>query len=233
MAKLTKKAKAINEKVDKEALYPISEAINLVKEFATAKFDETIEVSFNLNLDPTKAEQQLRGALVLPNGSGKTSKILVFAEGDAAAAAEKAGADFVGADEYIQKIQKENWFDFDIVVATPQMMPKIGKIGQILGPKGIMPNPRTGTVTPDVEKAVTEIKAGKITYRIDKFGNIHTIIGKASFDAQKLEENFMAIYQELVRLKPSTAKGVYMENVSVASTMGAGVKVDYKLITKS
>lgn len=232
MAKITKKAKLLNEKVDRETLYAVTEAITLVKENATAKFDETVEVAFNLNLDPTKAEQQLRGALVLPHGSGKTSKILVFAEGEAATAAEAAGADYVGADEFIQKIQKENWFDFDVVVATPQMMPKIGRIGQILGPKGIMPNPRTGTVTPDVAKAVEEIKAGKITYRIDKFGNIHAIIGKASFSVEQLEDNFTAIYNELVRIKPTTAKGVYMTNVAVTSTMGVGVKVDTKSVTK-
>jgi len=232
MAKITKKAKVIASKVDAEQKYEIAQAIKLVKECATAKFDETIEIAFNLNLDPTKAEQQLRGAIVLPHGTGKTSRILVFAEGDAATAATEAGADFVGADDYIQKIQKENWFDFDVVVATPQMMPKIGRIGQILGPKGIMPNPRTGTVTPDVKKAVEEIKAGKVTYRIDKFGNIHSIIGRASFDETKLEENFLAFYNEILRLKPSTAKGVYMENVSVSSTMGAGVKVDIKAIVK-
>ncbi len=230
MAKLTKKAKAINEAIDREKHYEVSEALDLVLANATAKFDETIEVAFNLNLDPTKAEQQLRGALVLPHGSGKTSKILVFAEGEAAAAAEAAGADFVGSDDLVQKIQKESWFDFDVVVATPQMMPKIGRIGQVLGPKGLMPNPKTGTVTPDVTKAVTEIKAGKITYRIDKFGNIHAIIGKASFSKDKLEDNFKAIYNELVRIKPSTAKGVYMTNVSVASTMGPGLKIDTKNI---
>ncbi len=230
MAKLTKKAKALNEKLDREKLYEVSEALDIVIENATANFDETIEVAFNLNLDPTKAEQQLRGALVLPHGSGKTSRILVFAEGEAATAAQEAGADFVGSDDLVQKIQKESWFDFDVVVATPQMMPKIGRIGQILGPKGLMPNPKTGTVTPDVVKAVTEIKAGKITYRIDKFGNIHAIIGKSSFDKVKLEENFKAIYNELVRIKPSTAKGVYMTNVSITSTMGPGLKIDTKTV---
>ncbi len=230
MAKITKKAKAINEKLDREKHYDVAEALDIVLENATAKFDETIEVAFKLNLDPTKAEQQLRGALVLPHGSGKTSKILVFAEGDAAAAAEAAGADYVGSDDLVQKIQKESWFDFDVVVATPQMMPKIGRIGQILGPKGLMPNPKTGTVTPDVTKAVTEIKAGKITYRIDKFGNIHAIIGKSSFTKDQLEDNFKAIFNELMRIKPSTAKGVYMTNVSVASTMGPGVKIDTKTV---
>ncbi len=230
MAKLTKKQKLMNEKVDREALYSVKEAISLAKELATSKFDETVEVAFNLNLDPTKADQQLRGALVLPNGTGKTQRVLAFADGDAAKAAEEAGAAYVGGEELVAKIKNENWFDFDVVVATPQMMPKIGRIGQILGPKGLMPNPKTGTVTPDVAKAINEINAGKVTYRIDKFGNIHTIIGKSSFDAEKLEENFMAIFNELVRLKPSTAKGTYMENVTVSTTMGAGIKIDIKNI---
>ncbi len=230
MAKLTKKQKLMNEKVDREALYSVKEAISLAKELATSKFDETVEVAFNLNLDPTKADQQLRGALVLPNGTGKTQRVLTFADGDAAKAAEEAGAAHVGGEELVAKIKNENWFDFDVVVATPQMMPKIGRIGQILGPKGLMPNPKTGTVTPDVAKAINEINAGKVTYRIDKFGNIHTIIGKSSFDAEKLEENFMAIFNELVRLKPSTAKGTYMQNVTVSTTMGTGIKIDLKNI---
>lgn len=228
MAKETKRISAINEKVDREQLYNLTDSVNLLKELSTVKFDETFEVAFHLNLDPTKAEQQLRGALVLPHGTGKTSKILVFAEGEAAAAATAAGADYVGSDDLVAKIQQENWFDFDVVVATPQMMPKIGRIGQILGPKGLMPNPRTGTVTPDTAKAVEEIKAGKVTYRIDKFGNIHANIGKLSFDNAKLEENFMSIYNELVRIKPSTAKGIYMKNIAVSSTMGPGIKIDPK-----
>lgn len=228
MAKETKRISAINEKVDREQLYNLTASVNLLKELSTVKFDETFEVAFHLNLDPTKAEQQLRGALVLPHGTGKTSKILVFAEGEAAAAATAAGADYVGSDDLVAKIQQENWFDFDVVVATPQMMPKIGRIGQILGPKGLMPNPRTGTVTPDTAKAVEEIKAGKVTYRIDKFGNIHANIGKLSFDNAKLEENFMSIYNELVRIKPSTAKGIYMKNIAVSSTMGPGIKIDPK-----
>ncbi len=230
MAKLTKKQKLMNEKVDREALYSVTEAVALAKELATSKFDETVEVAFNLNLDPTKAEQQLRGALVLPNGSGKTSRILAFAEGDAAKAAEEAGATYVGAEDLVNKIKNESWFDFDVVVATPQMMPKIGRIGQVLGPKGLMPNPKTGTVTPDVAKAINEINAGKVTYRIDKFGNVHVIIGKASFDAAKLEENFMAVFNEITRVKPSTAKGTYMTNVSLSTTMGAGIKIDVKNI---
>lgn len=230
MAKETKRISAINEKIDREQLYNLTESVSLLKELSTVKFDETFEAAFHLNLDPTKAEQQLRGALVLPHGTGKVSKILVFAEGDAAAAALAAGADYVGSDDLVAKIQQENWFDFDVVVATPQMMPKIGRIGQILGPKGLMPNPRTGTVTPDAAKAVEEIKAGKVTYRIDKFGNIHVNIGKLSFDQAKLEENFMAIYNELVRIKPSTAKGIYMKNVTVSSTMGPGMKIDTKTL---
>ncbi len=230
MAKLTKKQKLMSEKVDREAVYSVTEAVALTKELATSKFDETVEVAFNLNLDPTKADQQLRGALVLPNGSGKTQRVLAFAEGDAAKAAEEAGATYVGAEDLVNKIKNENWFDFDVVVATPQMMPKIGRIGQVLGPKGLMPNPKTGTVTPDVAKAINEINAGKVTYRIDKFGNVHVIIGKASFDAAKLEENFMAVFNEMTRVKPSTAKGTYMENVTVSSTMGAGIKIDVKNI---
>lgn len=228
MAKITKRNKEINEKINREKLYDFSEAIKLVKSTATAKFDETVELVFNLNLDPTKAEQQLRGALVLPHGTGKVQKVLVFAEGDAATSAKNAGADYVGADDLIQKIKSENWFDFDVVVATPQMMPKIGRIGQILGPKGLMPNPKTGTVTPNVEKAISEIKAGKVTYRIDKLGNVHVIIGKVSFEQAKLEENFKAMFNEILRIKPSTAKGVYMTNVALSSTMGAGLKIDTK-----
>lgn len=230
MAKLSKRVQLFNDKVDREKLYELETAMNLLREASTAKFDQTVEVAFNLNLDPTKADQQLRGALVLPNGTGKTQRVLVFAEGEAAAAAEAAGADFVGSDDLVQKIQKENWFDFDVVVATPQMMPKIGRIGQVLGPKGLMPNPKTGTVTPDVTKAISEIKAGKVTYRIDKFGNIHGIIGKMSFSNENLLENFRAMHAELTRIKPSTAKGVYMQNVAISSTMGPGIKIDPKSV---
>lgn len=230
MAKLSKRIQLFNDKVDREKLYELETAMNLLREASTAKFDQTVEVAFKLNLDPTKADQQLRGALVLPNGTGKTQRVLVFAEGEAAAAAEAAGADFVGSDDLVQKIQKENWFDFDVVVATPQMMPKIGRIGQVLGPKGLMPNPKTGTVTPDVTKAISEIKAGKVTYRIDKFGNIHGIIGKMSFSNENLLENFRAMHAELTRIKPSTAKGVYMQNVAISSTMGPGIKIDPKSV---
>ncbi|WOO86606.1 50S ribosomal protein L1 [Mollicutes bacterium LVI A0039] len=226
MAKISKRVVANNAKVDAKQAYNITEAINIIKDTANTKFDSTVEVAFNLNLDPTQAEQQLRGAMVLPHGSGKTSRILVFAEGDAAKGAEEAGADFVGSDEFVAKIKNENWFDFDVVVATPQMMPKIGRIGQILGPKGLMPNPKTGTVTPDVVKAVNEIKAGKITYRIDKFGNLHVIVGKSSFTNEQLVENLTAIYNEVVRIKPSTAKGTYIKNMTVTSSMGPGIKVE-------
>ncbi len=230
MAKLNKRVRANNEKVDKTKLYSLNEAVEIIKDTANTKFDSTIEVAFNLNLDPTQADQQLRGATMLPNGTGRVSKVLVFAEGDAEVAAKEAGADIVGSDDLVNKIKNESWFDFDVVVATPQMMPKIGKIGQILGPKGLMPNPKTGTVTPDVAKAVTEIKAGKITYRLDKFANLHTIVGKASFDSSNLEENIVAIYNEVVRVKPASAKGTYIKNMTITSTMGPGIKVDLKSV---
>ncbi len=228
MAKLSKRMAEAKKLIDSDKAYELTEAVKLVKESSKVKFDATIDVVFNMNLDSTKAEQQLRGALVLPNGSGKTQKILVLAEGDAAKDAEKLGADYVGSEDMISKIQKENWFDFDVIIATPQMMPKIGKIGQILGPKGLMPNPKTGTVTPNVAKAIEEINAGKVTYRMDKFGNVHVVVGKLSFDDKKLEENIMSLYNEIVRIKPATAKGTYIENMSISSTMGPGVKVDTK-----
>lgn len=228
MAKISKRKQLFNEKVNKEQSYDLKEAISLLKEVSQTKFDQTVEVAFKMNLDPTKADQQLRGALVLPHGTGKTAKILVFAEGDAAKAAQEAGADYVGSDDLVEKIQKENWFDFDVVVATPQMMPKIGRIGQVLGPKGLMPNPKTGTVTPDVKTAVGEIKSGKVTYRLDKLANVHTIIGKMSFSEDQLADNFIALYNEINRVKPAAAKGTYMENVTLSSTMGPGIKIDVK-----
>ncbi|MFV0287872.1 MAG: 50S ribosomal protein L1 [Mycoplasmatales bacterium] len=230
MAKISKRMSEALKLVDITKAYELTEAIDLVKQTTKVKFDATIDVVFNMNLDPTKAEQQLRGALVLPNGSGKTQKILVLAEGDAAKKAEDLGADYVGGEDLINKIKNESWFDFDVIVATPQMMPKIGRIGQILGPKGLMPNPKTGTVTPDVEKAINEIKAGKITYRIDKFGNVHVIVGKVSFDSKKLEENINALFAEIMRIKPATAKGTYIENLSISSTMGPGIKIDTKTL---
>lgn len=226
MAKISKRMAEALKKIDKEKSYSLEEAIKLVKETTTVKFDATIDIAFNMNLDPTQADQQLRGALVLPNGSGKVQKILVLAEGDAAAEAEKLGADHVGGEELISKIKDENWFDFDVIVATPQMMPKIGKIGQILGPKGLMPNPKTGTVTMDVKKAVEEIKAGKVEYRAEKSGIVHASIGKTSFDTDKLVENFRALQDVLTKAKPASAKGTYFKSIAVTTTMGPGVKVD-------
>ena len=212
-------------KVEKGKLYTKEEAVKLAKETATANFDSTIEVAIRLNLDTKKADQQLRGAIVLPNGTGKTKKVLVIARGDAAKAAKEAGADYVGDTDMIEKIQKENWFDFDTMIATPDMMPALGKIGKLLGPKGLMPNPKTGTVTMDVAKAVQETKAGKVTYRTDKDGNVHMPIGRISFDDEKIAENFKTVYDLLLRIKPSSAKGTYMKNIAISSTMGPSVKV--------
>ncbi|NUK31896.1 50S ribosomal protein L1 [Parageobacillus sp. VR-IP] len=211
--------------VDRFKAYPIAEAIELVKKTNIAKFDATVEVAFRLGVDPKKADQQIRGAVVLPHGTGKVRRVLVFAKGEKAKEAEAAGADYVGDTEYINKIQ-QGWFDFDVVVATPDMMGEVGKLGRILGPKGLMPNPKTGTVTFDVAKAVQEIKAGKVEYRVDKAGNIHVPIGKVSFDNEKLVENFTTIYEAILKAKPAAAKGTYVKNVTVTSTMGPGIKVD-------
>ena len=217
--------------VDRERVYDVNEAIELVKKTATAKFDETVELAARLGVDPKKADQQIRGAVVLPHGTGKTQRVLVFAKGDKAKEAEAAGADFVGEDDLINKVN-QGWFDFDVVVATPDMMAQVGRLGRVLGPKGLMPNPKTGTVTFDVEKAVNDIKAGKVEYRVDKSGNVHVPIGKVSFDDQKLAENFKTIMDTLSKAKPAAAKGTYMRNVAIASTMGPGLKVNvtkYKL----
>jgi len=203
----------------------VNEAIELVKKTDYAKFDATVEAAFRLGVDPKKADQQIRGAVVLPNGTGKTQRVLVFAKGEKAKEAEAAGADYVGDAEYINKIN-QGWFEFDVIVATPDMMGEVGKLGRTLGPKGLMPNPKTGTVTFDVTKAVNEIKAGKVEYRLDKAGIIHVPIGKVSFDQAKLVENFSTILDTLLKVKPSAAKGTYMKNVTVTSTMGPGVKVD-------
>ncbi|ADI25168.1 MULTISPECIES: 50S ribosomal protein L1 [Geobacillus] len=211
--------------VDRSKAYPIAEAIELVKKTNIAKFDATVEVAFRLGVDPKKADQQIRGAVVLPHGTGKVARVLVFAKGEKAKEAEAAGADYVGDTEYINKIQ-QGWFDFDVVVATPDMMGEVGKLGRILGPKGLMPNPKTGTVTFDVAKAVQEIKAGKVEYRVDKAGNIHVPIGKVSFDNEKLAENFAAVYEAILKAKPAAAKGTYVKNVTITSTMGPGIKVD-------
>lgn len=225
MAKKGKKYLEAVKLIDRTKAYPVAEAIELVKKTNTAKFDATIEVAFRLGVDPKKADQQIRGAVVLPNGTGKTQRVLVFAKGEKVKEAEAAGADFVGDTDYINKIQK-GWFDFDVIVATPDMMGEVGKLGRVLGPKGLMPNPKTGTVTFDVTRAVNEIKAGKVEYRVDKAGNISVPIGKASFEDQKLVENFNTIFETMVKVKPSAAKGTYMKNVTVASTMGPGVKID-------
>ncbi|AKU26840.1 50S ribosomal protein L1 [Geobacillus stearothermophilus] len=211
--------------VDRFKAYPVAEAIELVKKTNVAKFDATVEVAFRLGVDPKKADQQIRGAVVLPHGTGKVARVLVFAKGEKAKEAEAAGADYVGDTEYINKIQ-QGWFDFDVVVATPDMMGEVGKLGRILGPKGLMPNPKTGTVTFDVAKAVQEIKAGKVEYRVDKAGNIHVPIGKVSFDNEKLVENFAAVYEAILKAKPAAAKGTYVKNVTITSTMGPGIKVD-------
>ena len=215
-----------SKKVDKNTLYTKEEAIKLVKETATAKFDSTVEVAIKLNLDTKKADQQLRGSFVLPNGTGKTKKVLVIAKGEAANAAKNAGADYVGDTDMIEKIQNENWFDFDVIVATPDMMAQLGRIGRVLGPKGLMPNPKTGTVTMNTAKAVEDIKKGMVSYKTDSFGNVHTIIGKVSFTDEQLLENLTYVFNTIVKVKPSTVKGNYIENISVASTMGPGIKLD-------
>ena len=212
--------------VDKVALYTPIEAMELAVKTAKAKFDETIELAVSLGVDPRHADQQVRGAVVLPHGTGKTVRVLVFAKGEKAKEAELAGADFVGTDELVDKIQKENWFEFDVVVATPDMMGVVGKLGRVLGPKGLMPNPKSGTVTFDVSRAISEIKAGKVEYRVDKTSIIHVPLGKKSFGAEKLVENFHALMEAVVKAKPSAAKGTYLKSVSVSSTMGPGIKVN-------
>lgn len=213
------------EKVDTTKAYAVEDAVALAKDTSIAKFDATLEVAYHLNVDPKKADQQIRGAIVLPNGTGKDQKVLVFAKGDKAKEAEDAGADYVGESDLADKIQG-GWFDFDVVVATPDMMAQVGKLGRVLGPKGLMPNPKTGTVTMDVSKAVEEVKAGRVTYRVDRNGNIHAPIGKVSFDDGKLVENFKAIHDVLEKAKPSAAKGIYMQNVTVTTTFGPGIHVD-------
>ena len=216
--------------VDRTKLYSAKEALELIEKMPKAKFDETVELHVKLGVDSKHADQQVRGTTVLPNGTGKTLKVLVFAKGPKAQEAEAAGADYVGAEEMAQKIQTENWFDFDVVVATPDMMGVVGRLGKILGPKGLMPNPKSGTVTMDVEKALQEIKAGKVEYRLDKTNIIHTPIGKVSFGPEKLTENFNALLEAVVKAKPAAAKGQYLKSVTVASTMGPGVKVNPALI---
>ncbi len=207
-------------------LYDPDEAVKLVLQTTKMKFDETVEISVRLGVDPRQADQQVRGAVVLPNGTGKTVRVLVFAKGDQAKAAEEAGADYVGAEELVAKIQGENWFEFDVVVATPNMMGVVGRLGRVLGPKGLMPNPKSGTVTMDVAKAIAEIKAGKVEYRLDKSAIIHCPIGKKSFTPEKLTENLSALMNAIIRAKPAAAKGVYVRSVVLSSTMSPGVKVN-------
>jgi large subunit ribosomal protein L1 len=217
--------------IERQTLYDHTEAIELAMNSASAKFDETVEVHLKMGLDGRHADQQIRGAVVLPNGTGKSARVLVFAKGPKETEAKDAGADYVGAEDMADKIQKENWFDFDVVVATPDMMGVVGKLGKILGPKGLMPNPKSGTVTMDIAKAIEEIKAGKVEYRLDKTNIVHSPIGKASFGKEKLEENFNALVEAIIKAKPAAAKGQYIKSCTVASTMGPGVKVNPAKLT--
>ena len=214
------------KKVDNTKLYTKEEAVKLVKETSTTKFDSSVEIAIKLNLDTKKADQQLRGAFVLPNGSGKTKKVLVIAKNVFADQAREAGADYVGDVDMLEKIEKENWFDFDTLIATPDMMPALGKLGKVLGPKGLMPNPKTGTVTTDVKKAVQDVKSGRVEYRTDSFGNIHALVGKVSFDEDKLLQNLSAFVGMIAKTKPSVVKGTYIQNISISSTMGPGIKIN-------
>jgi large subunit ribosomal protein L1 len=232
MAKKGKKLQDAAKLVDRNKFYSAQEAVELAKKTSTVNFDATVEVAFKLGIDTRKNDQQIRGAVVLPNGTGKTQRVLVFAKGEKLKEAEAAGADFVGDTEYITKIQ-QGWFDFDVIVATPDMMGEVGKLGRVLGPKGLMPNPKTGTVTFDVTKAIEEIKAGKVEYRADKAGIIHAPIGKVSFDDNKLVENFLAVFDVVQKAKPSASKGTYMKSVNVTTTMGPSVKVDASAVKLS
>lgn len=230
---MAKKSKRYNEAlalVEKGKVYDIEEAVELLQKASKTKFDETVEVAFRLGIDPRHADQQIRAAMVLPHGTGKTQKVLAVTQGEKAKEAEAAGADYVGGKELLEKIQKENWFDFDVIVATPDMMAELGKLGRVLGPKGLMPNPKTGTVTMDLKKAVEEIKAGKVEYRVDKEGNVHVGIAKISFSAEQIVENFKAIFEAIAKAKPSAAKGTYMKNVTITSTMGPGIKVNTETV---
>ena len=226
MAKQGKNYQESAKLVDKSALYTVAEAMELSVKTSKAKFDETVELAVRLGVDPRHADQQVRGAVVLPHGTGKSVKVLVFAKGEKAKEAEAAGAEFVGAEELVNKIQGENWFDFDVVVATPDMMGVVGRLGRVLGPKGLMPNPKSGTVTFDVTKAIAEIKAGKVEYRVDKTAIIHVPLGKKSFGAEKLADNYKAMMEAIVKAKPAAAKGQYVKSVSISSTMGPGIKIN-------
>ena len=223
--KLGKRYSECLKAYDKTKVYEVNEAIDVVLNTSKAKFDETVEFHVRLGVDPKQADQQVRGVIVLPNGTGKTVKVLVIAKGEKADAAQAAGADYVGAEELIAKIQNDNWFDFDVMITTPDMMGMVGRIGRVLGPKGLMPNPKSGTVTMDVEKAIKEVKAGKVEYRLDKTAIIHCPIGKKSFGKEKLVENYTALIDAIIKAKPAAAKGTYLKSVVLASTMGPGVKV--------
>ena len=226
MRKRSKKYTEAVSKIEKGKVYTKEEAVKLVKETSTSSFDGSIELAIRLNLDTKKADQQLRGAIVLPKGTGKSNKVLVVARGPKATEAKEAGADFVGDTDILEKIEKENWFEFDTMIATPDMMPLLGKLGKVLGPKGLMPNPKTGTVTMDIKKAVEEVKAGRVEYRTDTFGNIHGVIGKASFSAEDLLANLDAFIEQILKIKPATVKGDYIKNISISSTMGPGIKIE-------
>ena len=226
MKKLAKRYAESSKLVDKNKEYEIKEALDLIEKMPKAKFDETVELHVKLGVDSKHADQQVRGTVVLPNGTGKTQKVLVFAKGPKAEEAEKAGADFVGAEELIPKIQNENWFDYDVIVATPDMMGVVGRLGKVLGPKGLMPNPKSGTVTMDVTKAINEIKSGKVEYRLDKTNIIHLGFGKVSFGTEKLVENYDVIMNAIIKAKPAAAKGQYIKSISVTTTMGPGISVE-------
>ena len=232
MKKKSKKYTEALSKIEKGKLYSLEEAVKLVKETSVSTFDGTVEIAVRLNLDTKKNDQQLRGAIVLPHGTGKTKKVLVLAKGDAAKAATDAGADYVGDVDMITKIEKENWFDFDVIIATPEMMPMLGKLGRVLGPKGLMPNPKTGTVTMDTKKAVEDVKKGRVEYRTDSYANVHALLGKVSFDDEKLVYNVKAFMDVIIKSKPQAAKGIYLKGVSLASTMGPGIKVDLSSFDK-
>ncbi len=226
MAKLSKNYADAMKKIDKSKLYDVDEAVTLLKDIAKAKFDETVEVHYKMGVDGRHADQQIRGAIVLPHGTGNSKKVLVIAKGEKAEEARAAGADFVGAEDMVEKIQKENWFDYDVIVSTPDMMGLIGRLGRVLGPKGLMPNPKSGTVTFDLTKAVNEIKAGKVEYRLDKTNIIHCTIGKISFEAEKLVENLNALNEAINKARPAAAKGTYLRSVVVTSTMSPGIKLN-------